>query len=150
VWGDSIVMITWKEGVALTFDLQTLELRHTARYGAASAGTTTGEGWGITADHRARRLIVSDGSPYLHFWDPAALPEIRQMSPPVMVRACVRACAIQGAGVRRRRCDSCGACVSRAHVHACVVVGVVGVVVVVVVVFVVSVVVVCCGYCRHE
>ncbi len=32
--------------------------------------TTTGEGWGLTYDASKHELIASDGSKFLHFWDP--------------------------------------------------------------------------------
>ena len=32
--------------------------------------TTTGEGWGMTYDSSKHELVVSDGSEFLHFWDP--------------------------------------------------------------------------------
>ena len=77
--GDKIIMLTWKEKVVLTFDASTLSLLSTERF-----STTTGEGWGIT--HDGTRLIVSDGSAYLHFWDMDALPKIRETRPPQLVR----------------------------------------------------------------
>jgi len=41
--------------------------------------TTTGEGWGMTYDASKHELIVSDGSSYLHFWDPDTLQEKRKL-----------------------------------------------------------------------
>lgn len=41
--------------------------------------TTTGEGWGMTYDAARGELIVSDGSEYLHIWDPKDLSLIRKV-----------------------------------------------------------------------
>lgn len=40
--------------------------------------TKTGQGWGITSDGSS--LIVSDGSEYLHFWDPVTMDETRRVA----------------------------------------------------------------------
>ncbi|CAN0582762.1 unnamed protein product [Ectocarpus sp. 12 AP-2014] len=37
----------------------------------------TGQGWGITTDGES--LIVSDGSEFLFFWDPATMEETRRV-----------------------------------------------------------------------
>ncbi|CAN0548780.1 unnamed protein product, partial [Ectocarpus sp. 8 AP-2014] len=37
----------------------------------------TGQGWGITTDGES--LIVSDGSEFLFFWDPATMKETRRV-----------------------------------------------------------------------
>jgi glutaminyl-peptide cyclotransferase len=59
--GDSLYQLTWKEGVAFIWDAETLRQVAQVQY--------NGEGWGLTSD--GRRLIVSDGSSYLSFVDPA-------------------------------------------------------------------------------
>jgi len=41
--------------------------------------STTGEGWGLTYDPQKNELIMSDGSEYLHFWDPNTLVEKRKV-----------------------------------------------------------------------
>ena len=41
--------------------------------------TTTGEGWGLTYDSRQHELVVSDGSEFLHFWDPDTLKPLRKL-----------------------------------------------------------------------
>jgi glutaminyl-peptide cyclotransferase len=58
--GDSLYQLTWKEGVAFLWSPE-LEQIGQVQY--------SGEGWGLTSD--GRRLIVSDGSSYLTFVDPA-------------------------------------------------------------------------------
>jgi hypothetical protein len=59
-----IIMLTWKEEVALRFDAASLELLDTFPF----PPTQRKEGWGIT--YGGGELIVSDGSDVLHFWDP--------------------------------------------------------------------------------
>lgn len=41
--------------------------------------STTHEGWGLTYDPQQDELIMSDGSAYLHFWDPQTMKEIRKV-----------------------------------------------------------------------
>lgn len=59
--GDTLYQLTWKEGVAFKYDANTMRPAGQVSY--------TGEAWGLTTD--GRRLIVSDGSSYLTFIDPA-------------------------------------------------------------------------------
>jgi len=40
--------------------------------------TTTKEGWGFTYDEKRDELIVSDGSAFLHFWDPTTFQQKRK------------------------------------------------------------------------
>ncbi len=58
-----IYQLTWKNGVGFIYDAATLAPQGQFQYGT--------EGWGIT--HDGQRLIVSDGTPTLQFWDPATL-----------------------------------------------------------------------------
>jgi glutamine cyclotransferase len=57
--GDRLVQLTWREGVALERDPETLAERSRRRY--------TGEGWGLA--HDGRRFIMTDGSAQLFFRD---------------------------------------------------------------------------------
>lgn len=59
--GDTLYQLTWKEGVAFIYDATALRPLGQIAY--------TGEAWGLASD--GRRLIVSDGSSYLTFVDPA-------------------------------------------------------------------------------
>lgn len=61
VWNDSVIQLTWQNGVAIVHDLASFKQTRTFRY--------DGEGWGLT--HDGRRLIMSDGSSRLTFRDPA-------------------------------------------------------------------------------
>jgi glutaminyl-peptide cyclotransferase len=58
--GNRLIQITWKEGVALVYDLQTLERVDQLNY--------SGEGWGLCYD--GERLIMTDGSSNLTMRDP--------------------------------------------------------------------------------
>lgn len=71
-WGDHIIQLTWKEHFGFVIDGDTMERKE-----AFPFQTHTGEGWGITSDDK--HLIVSDGSPYLHFWDPVTKHEVRRV-----------------------------------------------------------------------
>ena len=57
--GDRLVQLTWREGVALERDPETLAERSRRRY--------AGEGWGLA--HDGRRFIMTDGSAQLFFRD---------------------------------------------------------------------------------
>ncbi len=61
VVGDSLVQLTWREQVGFVYDKATLALKGNFTY--------AGEGWGLTYD--GSRLIMSNGSSYLTFLDPA-------------------------------------------------------------------------------
>ncbi|HHX45228.1 MAG TPA: glutaminyl-peptide cyclotransferase [Chloroflexi bacterium] len=63
---ERIIQLTWKAGVAFTYDRETFELLGEHAY--------PGEGWGVTYD--GERLIMSDGTSRLRFWDPETLAEI--------------------------------------------------------------------------
>lgn len=60
VWRDRIFELTWQSGVGFIYDRHSLEKIGTFSY--------SGEGWGLTDD--GRRLIMSDGSSWLRFFDP--------------------------------------------------------------------------------
>lgn len=58
--GERLVQLTWREGLALSWDRATFEPLAEARY--------PGEGWGLAYD--GERLVMSDGSDRLTFRDP--------------------------------------------------------------------------------
>lgn len=66
IWGDEIIQLTWKSGKGFVYDKNTFDLKREFSYPT--------EGWGIT--HDDRRLIMSDGSANLYFWNPDTLEEI--------------------------------------------------------------------------
>lgn len=68
-WKDQLIQLTWREGIGLVHDRKTLQTLQTFPLG--------GEGWGIT--HDQHRLIMSDGSAWLHFLDPASRRPVGQV-----------------------------------------------------------------------
>ncbi len=65
VWRDRIFELTWQSEVGFIYDRESLEKIGTFTY--------SGEGWGLT--HDGHRLIMSDGSSWLRFLDPATQRE---------------------------------------------------------------------------
>jgi glutaminyl-peptide cyclotransferase len=65
VWRDTIFELTWQSGVGFMYDRESLRRTGTFRY--------NGEGWGLT--HDGTRLIMSDGTAWLRFLDPATQKE---------------------------------------------------------------------------
>ncbi len=66
VWNDKIIQLTWQHRKGFFYDRETFMLLKEFSYPT--------EGWGIT--HDGTRLIMSDGSATLFFWDPETLQEI--------------------------------------------------------------------------
>ncbi|UCH30290.1 MAG: glutaminyl-peptide cyclotransferase [Myxococcales bacterium] len=67
---DRLIQLTWRAGLALVSDLQSLEQRDTLRY--------PGEGWGLCFDGSA--LVMSDGSSILNFRDPDSMELVKEMT----------------------------------------------------------------------
>jgi glutamine cyclotransferase len=65
VWHDQIIQLTWKSHVGFVYDKASFQLLKTFNYPT--------EGWGLT--HDDTRLIMSDGTPTLHFLDPNTFQE---------------------------------------------------------------------------
>ena len=66
LWKDKIIQLTWQSRIGFVYDLATFQQLRSFTYNR--------EGWGIT--HDGKRLIMSDGSSTLYFWDPETLKEI--------------------------------------------------------------------------
>jgi glutamine cyclotransferase len=64
-WKDRLLELTWKSQLGFIYDLATFQLKGQFQY--------PGEGWGLTQD--GKRIIMSDGSAELRFWDPETLRE---------------------------------------------------------------------------
>ena len=64
-WGSRLIQLTWETNVGFVYDLRTFEPVRTFAY--------AGEGWGLT--HDGRRLIMSDGTTALRFFEPESLQE---------------------------------------------------------------------------
>ncbi len=66
IYKDQVIQLTWRSNTGFLYDKDSFELLQTFSYPT--------EGWGIT--HDGVRLIVSDGTSTLHFWDPVTFEEI--------------------------------------------------------------------------
>jgi glutaminyl-peptide cyclotransferase len=69
VIGDRIYQLTYQTGVGFVYDRKT--------FGRLEEFSYKGEGWGLTYD--GQRLIMSDGTDTLRFWDPQTLGEIGRL-----------------------------------------------------------------------
>ena len=70
ILNDRIYQLTWQEQTGFIYDRATFEELQTFTY--------PHEGWGIT--HDGARLIVSDGTATIRFWDPATLQETERIT----------------------------------------------------------------------
>jgi glutaminyl-peptide cyclotransferase len=68
-WGGEIISITWQNGEGYRWDRASLRRTGEFRY--------PGEGWGLTQD--GAHIIMSDGTPFIRFLDPATLREVRRI-----------------------------------------------------------------------
>lgn len=69
VFENRIIQLTWRARIGFVYDKSTLARTRQFTYST--------EGWGIT--HDGQRLIMSDGSETLYFWDPESLQEIGRL-----------------------------------------------------------------------
>jgi glutamine cyclotransferase len=69
IFDDKIIQLTYKSHVGFVYDKETFELLKEFNYPT--------EGWGIT--HNGTHLIMSDGTPMLHFLDPETFEQIRNV-----------------------------------------------------------------------
>lgn len=67
--GDRLIQLTWREEVALTYEVETFRELGRLNY--------SGEGWGLTYDGTS--LVMSDGSDVLTFRDPASFAVQRRL-----------------------------------------------------------------------
>ncbi len=63
--GERLYQLTWREQTGFVYNKETFEVQQEFAYET--------EGWGLTFD--GERLIMSDGSARLYFWDPETLVE---------------------------------------------------------------------------
>jgi glutaminyl-peptide cyclotransferase len=64
-FGDKIHQLTWQHQKGFTYDLAT--------FAPSGEWEYPGEGWGLAQD--GKRIIMSDGTPFLRFLDPATMKE---------------------------------------------------------------------------
>lgn len=72
---DTLVQLTYKAKKGFVWDPNTWQTLSTFNF-----DTTKHEGWGLTYDPDRNELIVSDGSHYLHYWDPETFQELRKVA----------------------------------------------------------------------
>ncbi|MBS1858707.1 MAG: glutaminyl-peptide cyclotransferase [Acidobacteria bacterium] len=65
IWKDRLLELTWKAEKGFLYDLLSFEPKGEFHY--------PGEGWGLTTD--GRRIVMSDGTAQLRFWNPDSLQE---------------------------------------------------------------------------
>ena len=70
IYGDRIIQLTWQENTGFIYNKENFELICTFTYPT--------EGWGIT--HDGNRLIMSDGTSTIYFWDPRTLAEVGRIT----------------------------------------------------------------------
>ena len=68
-WKDRLVQLTWTTQVGFIYDLRSFAPRSQFAY--------PGEGWALTQD--GKRIIMSDGTCELRFWDPETLLELGRL-----------------------------------------------------------------------
>jgi len=66
---DTLYELTWQSGIGFLYDRESLTRKGTFTY--------KGEGWGLTYD--GQRLIMSDGTAFLRFLDPATQKEVSRV-----------------------------------------------------------------------
>ena len=64
-WKDRLLELTWQANLGFIYDLNSFQPKGQFPY--------PGEGWGLTQD--GKRLIMSDGTAQIRFWDPETLKE---------------------------------------------------------------------------
>ena len=64
-WKDRLIEITWQTHKGFVYDLATFQVQREFQY--------PGEGWGLTQD--GKRIVMSDGTAQLRFWNPETLSE---------------------------------------------------------------------------
>jgi glutaminyl-peptide cyclotransferase len=69
-WKDQIVQLTWQSHVGFVYGKANFKLLKTFNYPT--------EGWGLTHDNQS--LIMSDGTPTIHFLDPVTLQETKRIT----------------------------------------------------------------------
>ncbi len=69
IWGKTLIQLTWQSETGFVYDVDTFKQSRSFSY--------AGEGWGLT--HDATRIIMSDGTASLRFFDPKTLKEIGRL-----------------------------------------------------------------------
>jgi len=69
-WKDRLFELTWKSELGFIYDFASFTPKGQFKY--------PGEGWGLTQD--GKRIIMSDGTAQLRFWDPETLRETGRLT----------------------------------------------------------------------
>jgi len=69
-WKGQLIQLTWKSHVGFVYDKASFKLLKTFNYPT--------EGWGLTHDDTS--LIMSDGTPTIHFLDPVTFQETKRIT----------------------------------------------------------------------
>jgi glutaminyl-peptide cyclotransferase len=69
-WKQRLIQLTYKTQLGFVYDLAGFRLERQFQY--------PGEGWAMTQD--GKRIIMSDGTPELRFWDPETLQELGRIT----------------------------------------------------------------------
>jgi uncharacterized repeat protein (TIGR01451 family) len=69
IFGDRIIQLTWRSHTGFVYERDSFDLLREFTYPT--------EGWGIT--HDGERLIMSDGTSTLYFWDPETFEQVGQV-----------------------------------------------------------------------
>ena len=69
-WKDHLLQLTYKSEVGFVYDLASFAEQRRFEY--------SGEGWALTSD--GKRIMMSDGSPQIRFWNPDTLAEIGRLT----------------------------------------------------------------------
>lgn len=70
IWKNSVIQLTWQHNVGFVYDLTTFRMLRSFPY--------SGEGWGLT--HDGKRLLMSDGTSAIRFFNPDTLSETGRIS----------------------------------------------------------------------
>ncbi len=73
IFKNKLYQLTYKASQAFVYDVETFDKVETHAY-----ATETGEGWGLTANDTS--LIMSDGSSWIYYYDPASFREIKRVN----------------------------------------------------------------------
>ena len=69
-WKDRLIQLTYRTQVGFVYDLGSFRVQRQFSY--------PGEGWALTQD--GKRILMSDGTPDIRFWDPETLQEIGRIT----------------------------------------------------------------------
>jgi glutaminyl-peptide cyclotransferase len=69
-WKDKLIQLTYETQVGFIYNFASFEVERQFQY--------PGEGWALTTD--GKRIIMSDGTPEIRFWEPETLKELGRIT----------------------------------------------------------------------